>query len=103
MMSPPLEQRETPRYVMGYGLALLLTCAAFGLVYFRLVDVGWAFFVVLGLGVVQMFVHFRYFLHIDFKHSARANLQLILFSTLIIAMMVGGTLVVLLNLRTRMM
>jgi cytochrome o ubiquinol oxidase operon protein cyoD len=30
-------------------------------------------------------------------------LQLILFSTLIVALMVGGTLVILLNLRTRMM
>ncbi len=55
----------------------------------------------LGLGVVQMVVHFRCFLHIDLKRSARADLQLILFSSLIVALMVGGTLVILLNLRTQ--
>ena len=48
-------------------------------------------------------VHFRCFLHVDLKCSARADLMLILFSSLIIALMVGGTLVILLNLRTRMM
>jgi cytochrome o ubiquinol oxidase operon protein cyoD len=50
-----------------------------------------------------MVVHFRRFLHIDLKRSARADLQLILFASLIVALMVGGTLVILRNLRTRMM
>jgi cytochrome o ubiquinol oxidase operon protein cyoD len=90
-------------YVVGYGLALLLTCAAFGLVYLRLLGARQAFYTVLGLGLAQMLVHFRCFLHIDLKRSARADLQLILFSGLIIALMVGGTLVILANLQTRMM
>jgi cytochrome o ubiquinol oxidase operon protein cyoD len=90
-------------YVVGYGLALLLTFAAFCLVRFHWLGGRQAFYTVLGLGLVQMLVHFRCFLHIDLKRSARADLQLILFSTLIVALMVGGTLVILLNLRTRMM
>ena len=90
-------------YVVGYGLALLFTCVAFGLVYLHLLGAQNAFYTVLGLGLVQMVVHFRCFLHIDLNRSARADLQLILFSTLIVALMVGGTLVILLNLRTRMM
>ena len=57
----------------------------------------------LALGLAQMLVHFRFFLHIDLKQSAKADLQLILFSTMIVALMVGGTLVVLFNLRARMM
>jgi heme/copper-type cytochrome/quinol oxidase subunit 4 len=32
MTSPRLERRETMTYLVGYGLALLLTLAAFGLV-----------------------------------------------------------------------
>jgi cytochrome o ubiquinol oxidase operon protein cyoD len=103
MTSPHLERRETMTYVVGYGVALLLTCAAFGLVYLHLLGTQQAFFAVLGLGAVQMVVHFRCFLHIDLRRSARADLQLILFSSLIVALMVGGTLVILLNLRTRMM
>ncbi|RYY09384.1 MAG: cytochrome-c oxidase, partial [Alphaproteobacteria bacterium] len=48
-------------------------------------------------------VQFRCFLHINLKRSSRHDLQLILFSTLIIALMVSGTLVILFNLRGRMM
>jgi cytochrome o ubiquinol oxidase operon protein cyoD len=50
-----------------------------------------------------MLVHFRCFLHVDLQRSARADLVLLLFTSLITALMVGGTLVVLFNLRHRMM
>ncbi len=103
MTSPSLQTRETMTYVVGYGLALLLTFAAFLLVRLRWLGGRQAFYTVLGLGLVQMLVHFRCFLHIDLKRSARADLQLVLFSSLIVALMVGGTLVILLSLRTRMM
>ena len=59
--------------------------------------------IVLGLALVQMVVHFRFFLHISLQKSARDDLQLILFSTLIVILMVSGTLVILFNLRARMM
>ncbi len=95
--------RETLTYVVGYGLALLLTLAAFGLVYLHLLEGLQAFYTVLGLGLVQLLVHFRYFLHIDLQRSARADLMLLLFSSLIVALMVGGTLVVLFKLQLRMM
>ena len=103
MTSPRLEWRETITYVFGYGAALLLTLAAFGLVYLRLLDGRSAFYTVLGLGLAQMLVHFRCFLHISLKRSARADLTLLLFSSVIISLMVGGTLVILFNLRYRMM
>ena len=103
MTSPRIEHRQTMTYVVGYGSALVLTCAAFGLVYLSLLSGSEAFYTVLGLGLLQMLVHFRCFLHIDLKRSARADLVLILFSSLVMALMVGGTLVVLFNLRRRMM
>ena len=103
MTSPRIEKRETLTYLVGYGLALLLTTVAFGLVYFGLLGGRQAFYTVLGLGLAQMLVHFRCFLHIDLERSARADLQLLLFSSLIVALMVGGTLVVLFNLQQRMM
>ncbi len=103
MTSSRLERADTLTYVIGYGLALLLTFVAFGLVWLRLLTGRTAFYVVLGLGLVQMMVHFRCFLHIDLRRNARPDLQLLLFSSLIVALMVGGTLVVLFNLRHRMM
>ncbi len=103
-MTPPRsELREALTYVAGYAMALLLTLGAFGLVYLRLLSGPEAFYTVLGLGFVQILVHFRCFLHIDLQRSARADLMLLLFSSLIVALMVGGTLVVLSNLRSRMM
>jgi cytochrome o ubiquinol oxidase subunit IV len=50
-----------------------------------------------------MVVHFRFFLRVNLSRSSRDNLWLILFSGLIIALMVSGTLVILFNLRQRMM
>jgi cytochrome o ubiquinol oxidase operon protein cyoD len=95
--------RETTTYAIGYALALALTGAAFAAVRWPGLPARSLFGLVLALGLVQMVVHFRFFLHIDLRKSARHDLQLILFSTLIIALMVSGTLVILFNLRSRMM
>ena len=103
MTSPRTERRETLIYVAGYVLALLLTLAAFGLVYRRLLSAQDEFYAVLGLGLAQMLVHFRCFLHVDLRRSARADLTVLLFSCTIVALMIGGTLVVFANLHSRMM
>ena len=94
---------ELATYAIGYGFALLLTLAAFSVVYWRLTSYPVSLGVVFGLALVQMIVHFRCFLHISFSEAARDDLQLILFSTCILLLMVGGTLVLLFNLRMRMM
>ena len=94
---------EIRSYVVGYGLALALTGAAFAIVNWPSFASTTILSLVLGLAVVQMVVHFRFFLHISLKKSARDDLQLILFSTLIVILMVSGTLVILFNLRARMM
>ena len=103
MTSPAIERGEVRSLVLGYGLALLLTLSAFGLAAFHMLTGRQAFYTVLGLGLVQMLVHFRFFLHIDLRRNSWPDLQLLLFSALIIGLMVGGTLVVLFNLHGRMM
>ena len=104
-MSGPHDSRreEIRSHVTGYALALALTGAAFASVYWRGFIPATTLRIVLGLALVQMVVHFRYFLHISLRRSARDDLLLILFSTLIVILMVSGTLVVLFNLRERMM
>ena len=96
-------RRDLITYGVGYGLAAALTCTAFALVHWRWASGTTALGVVFALALVQAIVHVRCFLHIDLTRSARDDLQLILFSTLIIGLMVGGTLIVLFNLRMRMM
>lgn len=93
---------ELKSYFIGGGASLALTLIAFGLVEFSLVT-GLTSLIVLGiLAVVQIVVQFRYFLHIDLKKSHRDDLQLILFTALIISIMIGGTIWILFNQHMRM-
>lgn len=94
---------EVKTYAIGFVLALLLTAAAFAAVRWPIAGRGATLAVVFALALVQAVVQFRCFLHIGLSRSTRDDLQLILFSTLIIALMVGGTLVILGDLRMRMM
>ena len=97
------ENRETRSYAIGYLLALALTGAAFAAGYWPTFAPTQTLAIVCGLALIQMIVHFRFFLHLSLARSSRDDLQLILFSTLIIVLIVSGTLVILMNLRYRMM
>jgi cytochrome o ubiquinol oxidase operon protein cyoD len=96
-------RRERGVYIVGLICALTLTCAAFAVVAWHLASAGTTLAIVFGLGLIQIICHFRFFLHIDLRKNAREDLQLILFSGLITLLMVGGTMIVLFNLRHRMM
>lgn len=97
------EQRHEFRsYCWGLGLALAFTIVPFALVH-------WAVWPRVGLLVavgafafLQIVVHFRYFLHIDFSRQKREDLQLILFPTLLLLIMDGGTVWIMANLAARM-
>ena len=104
MSAPNNSKRDEIRsYAIGYGLALALTGAAFATVHWPSFASMTTLAIVLGLAAVQMVVHCRFFLHISLRKSAREDFLLILFSTLIVILMVSGTLVILFNLRARMM
>lgn len=95
--------KETWGYVAGLLLATLLTGCAFATVHWPSLFGPRTFPIVCVLGLAQAIVQFRFFLHVRFKGSARDDLLLLLFSSLIIALMVAGTLVLMANLRGRMM
>jgi cytochrome o ubiquinol oxidase operon protein cyoD len=96
-------RRERRSYFVGLALAAILTAVAFGAVAWS----GWPrdtlLWIIAASALVQVGVHFRYFLHIDLSKSKRDDLQLILFSFLIVLLMAGGTIWILTDLRTRMM
>jgi cytochrome o ubiquinol oxidase subunit IV len=94
-------RRELLSYVSGLVLALALTGLAFGMVNWSAVVPFWLYVTVGACALVQMIVHFRFFLHVSFEQK-REDLQLILFSTLILTVMVGGTIWILSNLALRM-
>ncbi|MHB1245380.1 MAG: cytochrome o ubiquinol oxidase subunit IV [Sulfuriferula sp.] len=95
------ERREFRSYVWGIGLALLLTLVPFALVYWAVIP-RFSLLIVIGvLALIQMVVHFRFFLHIGLRQK-REDFQLILFSVLLLAIMVGGTVWIMASLATRM-
>ncbi|MFS8136522.1 MAG: cytochrome o ubiquinol/quinol oxidase subunit IV [Thermomonas sp.] len=95
------EQKEFRSYVWGVGWALLLTLVPFGLVQWTLLTPRAVFIVIGSFALVQMLVHARFFLHIGLKQQ-REDLQLIVFSTLLLAIMVGGTIWIMASLAMRM-
>ena len=89
-------------YCTGGVLALVLTAIAFWLVAFGALPPFERLLAVALLAVVQIVVHFRYFMHISWR-SHRDDLQLILFTSLILFLMIGGTIWIMANLHERMM
>lgn len=96
-------RRERRSYVVGFASALVLTGAAFGLAAFKLLSGGPLLAAIGLLALLQIAVQFRYFLHIDLSRQKREDLQLILFTGLLILLMVGGSLWIMASLDARMM
>lgn len=95
------ERKAFHAYVWGIAFALLLTLVPFALVYWAALP-RFAMLVVIGvLALAQMVVHFRFFLHIGFRQK-REDLQLILFSALLLFVMIAGTIWIMASLATRM-
>lgn len=113
------EQHDLRSYLWGLVLALLLTAVPFALVQWPTLALaltgglpfapapwqsptrGPVLLVVGVLALVQVVVHFRFFLHIGLRRQ-REDLLLILFSALMLIVMVAGTLWIMGNLSLRM-
>lgn len=95
------ERKDFRSYVWGIVLALALTLVPFALVHWGVASRLTLLVIIGAFALVQMIVHFRFFLHISFSQK-REDLQLILFSTLVLILMVGGTVWIMGSLALRM-
>ena len=103
-MSEPREQaRELRSYFVGFALALGLSAVPFAAVAWGGLAVTTTLWLIAAFGLVQIIVHFRFFLHIDLRRQKREDLWLIVFSVLLFTLMAGGTIWILYTLHTRMM
>lgn len=89
-------------YIIGFVLAVVLTLVPFSTVGLHWFDRTTSLTVIGVCALAQIIVHFRFFLHIDLSASKREDLQLILFTVLIIIMLVGGSLAIMASLHSRM-
>lgn len=96
-------RRERRSYLTGLALALILTLIPFGAVAWGGWSTGAVLWLIGGSALVQIVVHFRFFLHIDLSQQKREDLQLIMFTVLLLAIMASGTIWIMANLYTRMM
>ncbi len=94
---------ESRSYLIGLGLALLLSALPFASVAWHILPRSWLLWLIAGAALIQIVGHFRFFVHIDLSRSKRDDLQLILFSTLIAVLMVAGTIWIFFNQQMRMM
>jgi cytochrome o ubiquinol oxidase operon protein cyoD len=98
----PSEMLHRP-YITGFVFALVLTGTPFGLVVAGLLPRFTTLVVIAVLALVQVVVHLRYFLHLDLESSPRENLLALAFAAVLICIMIGGSLLIMLDLDARMM
>ena len=90
-------------YMTGFILSIILTVIPFWMV----MDGGFThqtmLITVVAMAVVQIFVHLVYFLHMNTSSEERWNLVALVFTVLIIAIVVVGSLWIMYNLNINMM
>ncbi|MGV7963650.1 cytochrome o ubiquinol oxidase subunit IV [Photorhabdus tasmaniensis] len=90
-------------YIIGFVLSVILTVIPFWIVMDGSASHTTILTTVVGLAVVQILVHFIYFLHMNTSSEERWNLVALLFTILIIGIVVVGSLWIMYNLNINMM
>ncbi|MBW7982082.1 cytochrome o ubiquinol oxidase subunit IV [Enterobacillus tribolii] len=90
-------------YMIGFILSVILTVIPFWMVMDGSASHGTILATVVGLAVVQILVHLVYFLHMNTSSEERWNLVAFIFTILIIAIVVVGSLWIMYNLNINMM
>lgn len=85
-------------YIIGFFLSIVLTVIPFVLVLNQVLVGKQAFLAVSLLALVQLVVQIYFFLHLNTQSKARWNLIIFLFTLLVVAILVGGSLWIMYNL-----
>ena len=91
-------------YVIGFILSVVLTAIPFGVVMAgglesRLLTAG----IVIGAAAIQILVHMVYFLHMNGRSEGGWNMMGLIFTLVIVAIVLAGSLWVMFHLNTNMM
>ncbi len=98
-----IQERGVREPLIGFVLAVVLTAIPFAFVAARTFSFVWTLLIVGVCAVVQVVVHLRYFLHVDFSPASRDRLVALAFSAVILFLMAGGTIWIVLDLHARML
>ncbi|WP_338726279.1 cytochrome o ubiquinol oxidase subunit IV [Shewanella baltica] len=90
-------------YLMGFVLSVVLTAIPFWAVMAHHFEKTTTLSLVLVMAIVQIVVHLKYFLHLDFSKEGKVNTFSFLFTALIIVMVVGLSVWIILEANALMM
>ena len=90
-------------YILGFVMSLILTLIAYFAVIKEILQ-GWSLIlVIMGIGIIQLFVQLLFFLHLGSESKPRWNLMVFLFSGMVLVVIVGGSLWIMYSLNERVM
>lgn len=90
-------------YVIGFFWSIILTLIAYTLVVEQIFTDWTLVFAIVALSIVQVIVQLLYFLHLGDEPKPYWNLIVFLFMTLVVVILIGGSLWIMYNLNYRMM
>jgi cytochrome o ubiquinol oxidase operon protein cyoD len=97
-----MEHRGLATYLWGFVLAVVLTAIPFYLVASHALAPLHTMYVIAAAAVLQVLVHLRFFLHLDFARAMRENLVAIAFTAILLVIMMGGSFWIMIDLYRRM-
>ena len=95
-------EHDRGSYIVGFVLAVFLTAIPFALVASHALAPSTTMLVIAVAAVLQILVHLRFFLHLNFISTPRENLLVIAFTAVLLFLMVGGSFWIMIDLHTRM-
>ena len=96
-------QGSSRGYLLGFALSLLLTLVSFGLVMDGIYSTSVTLALIVTAALLQILVQMHFFLHLDHSSSQRWNVMVLIYTLIIIAFLVGGSLWIMHNTTIRMM
>jgi cytochrome o ubiquinol oxidase subunit IV len=90
-------------YLTGFVLSLILTAIPFALVMSGALSSSVTLAGIFSAGIVQILAHMHYFLHLDTSSAERWNVLALMFTLVIMALFVGGSIWIMYDLYFRMM
>ncbi|REG83810.1 cytochrome o ubiquinol oxidase subunit IV [Marinomonas pollencensis] len=76
-------------YLTGFVLSVILTAIPFWMVMTEAFDKGPTYITIIVLAIVQIFVHLKYFLHLNFSEQGKLDTYSFIFAAVIIVMVVA--------------
>lgn len=97
-----MEHASLRNYIIGFVLAVALSVIPFWLVATHALPPQRTLLIIGIAAVLQVLVHLRFFLHINFTTTPKENILALVFTCLLLFIMVGGSFWIMFDLHQRM-